>query len=68
MADASAEDRTFYAAADARFVAQNVYFHCAAVGLSCVVRGLVDQRKLAPLLALTVDQRIVLAQTVGFPA
>jgi hypothetical protein len=32
------------------------------------VRGLVDRRKLAPLLKLNVDQRIVLAQTVGFPA
>jgi SagB-type dehydrogenase family enzyme len=68
MVDASAEDRIFYAAADAGFVAQNVYLCCAAAGLACVVRGLVDRRKLAPLLKLTVDQRIVLAQTVGFPA
>jgi SagB-type dehydrogenase family enzyme len=68
MVDASAEDRTFYAAADAGFVAQNVYLYCAATGLACVVRGLVDRRKLAPLFKLTVDQRIVLAQTVGFPA
>ena len=68
MVDASAEDRIFYAAADAGFVAQNVYLYCAAAGLACVVRGLVDRRKLAPLLKLTVDQRIVLAQTVGFPA
>lgn len=68
MIDASAEDRTYYAAADAGFVAQNVYLYCAAAGLACVVRGLVDRRKLAPLLKLTVDQRIVLAQTVGFPA
>jgi SagB-type dehydrogenase family enzyme len=68
MGDASAEDRTFYAAADAGFVAQNVYLYCAAAGLACVVRGLVDRRKLAPLLKLTIDQRIVLAQTVGYPA
>jgi SagB-type dehydrogenase family enzyme len=68
MVDASAEDRTFYAAADAGFVAQNVYLYCAAAGLACVVRGLVDRRRLAPLLKLTVDQRIVLAQTVGYPA
>ncbi len=68
MIDASAEDRTFYAAADAGFVAQNVYLCCAAMGLACVVRGLVDRRKLAPLLKLGVDQRIVLAQTVGYPA
>jgi SagB-type dehydrogenase family enzyme len=66
MGDASAEDRTFYAAADAGFVAQNVYLYCAAAGLACVVRGLVDRRKLAPALQLRIDQRIVLAQTVGY--
>ena len=66
MGDASAEDRTFYAAADAGFVAQNVYLYCAAAGLACVVRGLVDRRKLAPALRLRTDQRIVLAQTVGY--
>jgi len=67
MGDASAEDRTFYASADAGFVAQNAYLYCAAAGLACVVRGLVDRRKLAPALQLRVDQRIVLAQTVGYP-
>ncbi len=67
MGDASAEDRTFYASADAGFVAQNVYLYCAAAGLACVVRGLVDRRKLAPALQLRTDQRIVLAQTVGYP-
>ena len=67
MGDASAEERTFYASADAAFPAQNVYLFCAAAGLACVVRGLVDRRKLAPLLQLRPDQRIVLAQTVGYP-
>jgi SagB-type dehydrogenase family enzyme len=66
MGDATAEERTFYASADAGFVAQNVYLYCAATGLACVVRGLVDRRKLAPALGLRVDQRIVLAQTVGY--
>lgn len=67
MVDATAEDRTFYASADAGFIAQNVYLCCAASGLACVVRGLVDRRKLAPMLELRIDQRIVLAQTVGYP-
>lgn len=67
MGDASAEERTFYASADAAFPAQNVYLFCAAAGLACVVRGLVDRRKLAPALQLRSDQRIVLAQTVGYP-
>ena len=68
MGDASPEDRTFYASADTGFVAQNVYLYCATAGLACVVRGLVDRRKLAPALKLRVDQRIVLAQTVGYAA
>ena len=66
MPDASAEDRTYFASADAGFIAQNVYLYCAAAGLACVVRGWVDRRKLAPALGLRVDQRIVLAQTVGY--
>ena len=66
MGDASGEDRTFYASADAGFVAQNVYLYCASAGLACVVRGLVDRRKHAPALQLRADQRIALAQTVGY--
>ncbi|MBK7593201.1 MAG: SagB/ThcOx family dehydrogenase [Betaproteobacteria bacterium] len=66
MVDASADDRTFYAAADAGFVAQNVYLYCATAGLGGVVRGLIDRRKLAPALQLRIEQRIVLAQTVGY--
>lgn len=66
MGDASSDDRIFYGAADAGFVAQNVYLYCAAAGLACVVRGLVDRRKLARALRLRSDQRIVLAQTVGY--
>jgi SagB-type dehydrogenase family enzyme len=68
MSDASAEDRAFFLAADAGFIAQNVYLLCAAEGLATVVRGLVDRKALAPAMRLRTDQRIVLAQTVGYPA
>ena len=68
MTDASAEDKTFYLAADTGFVAQNVYLVCAAEGLATVVRGLIDRKALAAAMALRTDQRIVLAQTVGYPA
>lgn len=68
MTDATDEQRTFYAAADAAVIAQNVYLFCACTGLATVVRGLVDRRKLAPALGLAVHERIVLAQTVGYPA
>jgi len=68
MSDASAQDRVYFAAADAGVIAQNVYLYCAAAGLATVVRGLVDRKRLAPAMGLRRDQRIVLAQTVGFPA
>jgi len=68
MNDATHEQRVFFASADAAVIAQNVYFFCACTGLATVVRGLVDRRKLAPALGLAVHERIVLAQTVGYPA
>lgn len=67
MKDAGDADRTFFAATDAAVIAQNVYLACAALNLAVVVRGLIDRRKLAPAMGLRADQRIVLAQTVGFP-
>jgi SagB-type dehydrogenase family enzyme len=68
MADATEEQRTFFASADAAVIAQNVYLFCACTDLATVVRGLVDRRKLAPALGLSAHERIVLAQTVGYPA
>lgn len=68
MTDASDADRVFLASADAAFIAQNVYLCCAQAGLAVVVRGLVDRAKLAPAMRLRPHERIVLAQTVGFPA
>lgn len=68
MKDASESDRTFFAATDAAVIAQNVYLFCATMNLATVVRGLVDRKKLAPAMGLRRDQRIVLAQSVGYPA
>lgn len=67
MADASNESRNLYAAMDAAFVAQNVYLYCAAAGLACVVRGLVDREALARVLRLAPAQRVIAAQSVGYP-
>jgi SagB-type dehydrogenase family enzyme len=63
----SAEDRNFYTGADAGFIAQNVYLFCAWEGLAVVVRGSVDRPELAKLMKLRPDQKILLAQTVGYP-
>jgi SagB-type dehydrogenase family enzyme len=68
MSGASAEDKALYSAADAGFVAQNVYLYCASAGLAAVVRGLVDRDALGAALGLGKQQRIILAQSVGYPA
>jgi len=67
MSGASAEDKAFYSAADAGFIAQNVYLYCASAGLAVVVRGLVDREALGAALGLGKHQRIILAQSVGYP-
>ena len=67
MGGATDEQRAFFAAADAGMIAENVYLFCACTGLATVVRGLIDRRKLAAALGLARHQRIVLAQTVGYP-
>lgn len=68
MAGAGSEQKDLYAAADTGFIAQNVYLFCASEGLATVVRGSVDRDVLATRLGLAKHQRIILAQTVGYPA
>jgi nitroreductase len=63
----SAEDKTFYSAADCGFIAENVYLFCASEGLNCVVRGFVDRDAIGKLLNLRPDQKVLLGQTVGYP-
>jgi nitroreductase len=48
-------------------IAQNVYLYCASEGLGAVVRGWVDHEPLAKALKLKPTQRVILAQTVGYP-
>lgn len=67
MHDASPEERTFLAGAEAGCVAQNVYLFCAGTGLATVVRGLIDRARLARALGLSTSQRVALAQSVGYP-
>ena len=64
---ASAEDGLMYTAADVGFIAQNVYLYCASEGLATVVRGSVDRTALAKTLGLQSNQKIILAQSVGYP-
>ena len=64
----SDEDRAMFTASHAGFISQNVYLYCASKGLATVVRGLVDRESLGRVLGLTEKQKIIMAQTVGYPA
>ena len=57
----------FYTGADTAFLAQNVYLFCASEKLQVVVRGSIDRPVLAKKMKLRPDQKITLAQSVGYP-
>jgi len=57
----------FYSGADTAFLAQNVYLFCASEKLQVVVRGAIDRPALAKIMKLRPDQKITLAQSVGYP-
>jgi len=67
MQEADKDQQQFYSAADAGFIAQNVYLFCASEGLATVVRGSIDRKALGKALGLNKNQQIILAQTVGYP-
>jgi SagB-type dehydrogenase family enzyme len=67
MSRASDENKIRWGAADVGFIAQNVYLYCASQGLAVVVRGMVDSETLTRELNLRPEQKIILAQTVGYP-
>jgi SagB-type dehydrogenase family enzyme len=62
-----AEDRDLYAAVATGFISQNIYLYCASEGLATVVRGGIDRAMLANIMKLRPEQRIILAQSVGYP-
>jgi len=64
---ASDAEKEIYAAADTGFIAQNIYLFCASEGLATGVRALIDRPTLAKAINLRSDQKIILAQSVGYP-
>jgi len=64
---ASMEEKDLWSACDTGFIAQNVYLYCTSEGLNTVVRGLIDKPALAKAMKLRPDQKIILAQSVGYP-
>jgi nitroreductase len=67
LTGSSQEDKDLYSAADAGFISENVYLFCASEGLATVVRGSLDRQALSAAMKLRPEQKIILAQTVGYP-
>ena len=63
----SAEDQVINGGAHAGFISENVYLFCASEGLATVVRGSINREALAKAMQLGPGQKIILAQTVGYP-
>ena len=53
--------------AHAGFISENVYLYCASEGLVTVVRAFIDIPALSKVMKLRPDQKIILAQSVGYP-
>ena len=62
------EKKPVWSAVSAGAIVQNVYLFCASEGHATVVRGTFDESELARALNLRPEQKIVVAQTVGWPA
>jgi SagB-type dehydrogenase family enzyme len=67
MGSSAGEDKDLYSAAGTGFISQNVYLFCASEGLATVVRGSIDRQALEKVMKLRPDQKIILAQSVGYP-
>jgi SagB-type dehydrogenase family enzyme len=67
MGKSDEQNKKFYSACDTGFISQNVYLYCASAGLGTVVRGMIDKDAIAKTLKLRPEQRVILAQTVGYP-
>jgi SagB-type dehydrogenase family enzyme len=66
LTKAKPDQREFYAAIDTGCIVQNVYLCCASQDLATVVFAM-DRSALAAKMKLRPDQKIILAQAVGFP-
>jgi nitroreductase len=65
LVKAKPEDKPFYAAIDAGYISQNIYLYCASEGLATVVHE-INRGPVVEALKLRPDQKIVIAQSVGW--
>lgn len=65
----NADDSQKYSTSSANtgFISENVYLFCTSEGLATVVRGSVDKPALEAAMKLRPEQKVILAQTVGYP-
>ncbi len=61
------QEKMFVSCTEAGFISQNVYLCCASEGLATVVRAWIDRPALSKAMQLRSDQKIILAQSVGYP-
>ncbi len=67
MGDADECQKFITSSANTGFISQNVYLYCASEGLATVVRGSINKPTLEEAMNLRPDQKVILAQTVGYP-
>ena len=67
LTEGTVAEKEATAAIDTGFVSQNVYLWCASEGLATGVRTWVDRDVLSKRMKLRPDERIVAAQSIGFP-
>ena len=67
MEGVAPEERDLFSSVTAGAIAQNVYLYCASEGLATVVRASIDRSALAAAMGLRPEQKILLAQSVGYP-
>lgn len=60
----AAKDR--FGAMTAAYASENVYLYCASANLATVVRASFDEKALGELLKLRPEQKLLLAQSVGY--
>jgi nitroreductase len=65
--DGGGMDQNILVGADTGFISENVYLYCASDGLATVVRANIDREALAKEMKLKPAQKIILAQSVGYP-
>ncbi len=68
METGALEDQIMFSAAATGCISQNVYLYCASAGLATVVRASIDRKDFAAAFDLPSHKRVILAQTVGYPA